>query len=208
MGSEESRFSTLLVEGKEEEAFTLWEENREFQAHFQPNVQIKSSPNRDTPLHCAVRFEMKKLCAEFLSNGAYPFSMNGNGETPLHIVCRSSRSSSRYSKRKAEFLKMLLDRIPTLENSEACHHKPPMVENSLTTSGKSGFFSLLLMKDKDGEKTPNGGVVTDSLVGLSGHHLGIQDRVRAQASCLSVLTGTRQNCVHAKFVFTPLGVRK
>ena len=181
MGSVESRFTTLLVEGKEEEALLIWEDtdNFELQVHFQPNVQIKASPHKDTPLHCAVRYEMRELSAQFLSMGGDPFAMNGKGESPLHLVCRSSKNSSRYSKKRAEFLKLLLDRIPMQETCEVIH-KPSSVENSLTASSKSSLFGSFF-KEKDEGKVPNGGLMIGGLVSLpdhDAHHLGVQDRVR------------------------------
>lgn len=186
MGSGESRFPALLVEGSEEEAWTLWKDNFDLQMNFQPNLQIKASPFRDTPLHCTVRHEMKMLTAEFLSNGADPFAKNGNGETPLHLACRSSRSSSRYSKRKAEFLKLLLDRIPLEETLEVIH-RSSSVEDSMATSTKSGLFSSLLQKDKPKDKSAEGALplLLDGLVSLpdnDAHHLGVQDKVNDRYS--------------------------
>lgn len=179
MGGVESRFNTLLVEGKEEEALEMWEDNFELQAHHQPNTQIKASSYRDTPLHCAVRYEMRKLTAQFASRGGDPFVMNGKGETPLHLVCRSSKSSSRQSKKRADFLKLLLDRVPLEESFEVIRRPSSFGKAGFSSSDKSGLFSSLV---KDKKELPNGGPASlvDTLKCMSdkdAHHLGVQDRV-------------------------------
>jgi len=178
MGSGESRFAQLLAEGNEEEALALWNDSFDLQVNFQPDVQIKASPCRDTPLHCAVRHEMRNLMVEFLSVGANPFVMNGKGETPLHLVCRSSRHSSRTSKKRADFLKLLLDRVPMEEPTEVTQSYSAK-EKSFALPSKRGFLSSF-MKDKE-ENTSNGishifdNFVTSPDHGV--HHLGVQDRV-------------------------------
>lgn len=173
MGGVESRFNTLLVEGKGEEAMQMWKENFQLQAKHQPNTQIKASPHRDTPLHCTLRWEMKELTQEFLSRGADPFIRNGSGETPLHIVCRAAKFSSRRSKRRAEYLQMMLERLPSEEAFEVIRnssslgkgwslHKPPSKEeerrlmNGVASGGKE---PLKTMMDSDA------------------HYLGTQDKV-------------------------------
>ena len=119
MGGIESKFNALLVDGRAEEAMTIWSENSELQESFQPNQQIKSSPKRDTPLHCAVHWEMKDFVTEFLKRGGDPFSRNGSGETPIHVVCRSAKFTSRRSKRKLELLKMMLNKIPKIAGEQS-----------------------------------------------------------------------------------------
>ncbi len=59
MGGLESKFNALLVDGRREEAESIWAENLDLQSRFRPNIQIKASPTRDTPLHCTVRHEMQ-----------------------------------------------------------------------------------------------------------------------------------------------------
>ncbi len=59
MGGLESKFNGLLVDGRGEEAELMWSDNLELQNHYRPNAQIKSSPTRDTPLHCTARHEME-----------------------------------------------------------------------------------------------------------------------------------------------------
>lgn len=152
MGGIESRFNGLLVDGKADDAMEVWTANFHLQTSLQPNAQIKSSPYRDTPLHCSVRWEMKKLMLEFLTRGGDPFATNGIGETPLHIVCRAgdAKISSRRSRKRADFLQLMLDRIPNEEGFEVIR---PL--NSLGSS-KLGVS----LKDTDA------------------HHLGAQDKVR------------------------------
>ena len=178
MGSGESRFAQLLAEGNEDEALILWKDNFDLQVNFQPDVQIKASPHRDTPLHCAVRHEMRELTVEFLSVGANPFVMNGKGETPLHLVCRSSRHSSRTSKKRADFLKLLLDRVPMKEPIAATQDFEAK-EKSVGMPAKRGFLSSF-MKEKD-EGTSNGlAHMFDSFFASpdhGAHHLGVKDGV-------------------------------
>ena len=152
MGNVESRFGTLLVQGKEEEAMEQWKENFELQTRFQPNTQIKASQYRDTPLHCTVRFEMKELMVEFLSMGGDPFSTNALGETPLHIVCRAAKISSRRSRKRAELLRLLLDRIPSEETFEVVRSmeakKSDWKSASVVSSGADRDTHHLGMQDK------------------------------------------------------------
>ena len=112
MGNVESRFYSLLLSGESQEALQMWLSNPEdLQELFHPNVPIKSSPYRDNPLHCAARHGMKVMMHEFLEKGADPYARNDNGETAMHIVCRTARGSSRTSKRQKELLSLLLDKI-------------------------------------------------------------------------------------------------
>lgn len=112
MGGVESRFYSLLLSGSSDEALQMWLSNPEdLQELFHPNVPIKSSPFRDNPLHCAARHGMKILMHEFLEKGADPYARNDNGETAMHIVCRTARGSSRTSRRQKELLSVLLDKI-------------------------------------------------------------------------------------------------
>ena len=181
MGGAESRFNVLLVEGKEEEALTLWKENFQLQAYHNPNVQIKSSCYRDSPLHCAVRHEMRELTADFLSRGGDPFVMNGKGETPLHLVCRSSKNSSRQSKKRADYLGLLLDRVPSEESFEVIQQSSSFRKVCDVSSNKSGFFDSLT-KEKTTSLT-NGcpSSLVDTLKCMpdgDACHLGVLDRVR------------------------------
>ena len=117
MGGTESRFTSLIVEGNEAEALELWNSNPELQARFRPDLPIKSTQHRDTPLHSAARGAMKKLMHELLVHGADPRAKNVVGETPLHIVCRSARFSSRTNRLRADLLRLLLDRLSPFEQS-------------------------------------------------------------------------------------------
>ena len=111
MGGVESRFSGLIVEGNEQEALELWKGHPDLQARYNPNLPIKSTRCRDTPLHSAARGGMKTLMKELLSHGADPRSKNTNGETPLHLVCSSARFSSRTNQLRAGLLGLLLERL-------------------------------------------------------------------------------------------------
>ena len=182
MGGIESKFNALLVEGRADEAKTLWSENSELQERFQPNQQIKSSPKRDTPLHCAVHWEMNDFVTEFLKRGGDPFSRNGSGETPIHVVCRSAKFSSRRSKRKLELLKTMLKKIPKIAGEQSYDVIPgsPSLEqlkDAQTSSLRPAkrHASVGSAEDKMRSLTIQGQVggikVKDSL------NLGIQDKV-------------------------------
>ena len=197
MGGLESRFNTLLVEGRAEEAMTMWEENFELQTRHQPNSQIKASQYRDTPLHCAVRFEMKDMLQEFLTRGGNPFVMNGNEETPLHIVCRAAKISSRKSKKRAEFLRMMLDRIPTEESFEVMYSTSQEMGNSIGRglsfgSSEKGLsekgldeslsrYEKGLSMDSSFQSSvsglSNGDLSLKSIADVDAHYLGVQDKV-------------------------------
>ena len=123
MGGTESTFNTLLLqEGNvEEQALKIWLQDQQLRESFQqrPNLPLKSSPCRDTPLHCAARKEMKILMLEFLEKGADPLARNSNSETPIHIVCTSARASSRTSKRRYDMLQLLLEKVPEVCGEES-----------------------------------------------------------------------------------------
>ena len=180
MGGTESRFNTLLIEGSED-AMQMWKDNFALQAKYQINAQLKASPHRDTPLHCAVRAELRDLIQEFLSNGADPFAMNGIGETPLHLICRAGKISSRRAKRRAEYLQMMLDRIPSAEEGGAFE----VVRSSASLErerrgGRGGGggaaalangFSSSLSKEEGKRISGRAPVISET------NRLGIQDRV-------------------------------
>lgn len=180
MGGLESKFNALLVDGRSDEAKTMWDANIDLQERFRPNEQIKSSPKRDTPLHCAVHWEMRELVEEFLKRGGDPFSRNGNLETPIHVVCRSAKFSSRRSKRKLELLKLMLNKIPKISGAQSYDVIPGSASlERLKDLGTSSLPSkpkrLSVEEERVRAITLQGQVggitVNDSL------NLGIQDKV-------------------------------
>lgn len=193
MGGVESKFGSHLVEGKESEALEIWNANFDLQANFQPNAQIKTSPQRDTPLHCAVRSEMKELMVEFLSNGGDPFTTNGIGETSLHIVCRGgAKSSSRRSRKRAEFLQLMLERIPSEENFE-------VIQSSGSTEVNRDSVRLKFPALSEDKGRANGGpamgkvpmaepAVKTTMDG-DAHYLGAQDKSRNTPLHLAAASG-------------------
>ena len=189
MGGLESKFNALLVDGRTDEANTMWAANTELQERFRPNEQIKSSPKRDTPLHCAVHWEMKELVEEFLKRGGDPFSKNGNLETPIHVVCRSAKFSSRRSKRKLELLKIMLNKVPTISGEQSYDVIPgsaslERLKDLGTSSLPSKTKHLSIEEDKLRAMTLHGQVggitVSDTL------SLGIQDKVRKLTYCIKI----------------------
>ena len=206
MGGIESKFNALLVDGRADEAKTLWSENIELQVRFQPNLQIKSSPNRDTPLHCAVHWEMRELVEEFLKRGGDPLSRNGSGETPIHVVCRSAKFSSRRSKRKLDLLQLMLKRIPEIAGEKSYDVIPGSTslehlkdfdpstrslpaKRSTSVGSADGRVRGLTLQGKVG-----GIKVKDSL------NLGIQDKV-GFVNCLCVCVCV---CAHASTGYSHL----
>lgn len=169
MGGVESRFQTLLLEGKTEEAMSMWHNNPEnLQQIFRPNAPIKGSPYRDNSLHCSARHGMKILMHEFLEKGADPFSRNDNGETAMHIVCRTARGSSRTSKRQADLLFLLLDKIP-----EVClEGSYPTTADLGSKGGRSGLAETWPALRGSAQQQEDS--LEDKL------HLGIQDKVSTQ----------------------------
>ena len=154
MGSLESRFNSLIVDGNETEALELWHGHPELQARFRPNLPIKWTQCRDTPLHCAARGAMKVLMHEFLSHGADPRAKNSNGETPLHIVSSSARFSSRTNRLRADLLRLLLDRLSPFEqtkyedvgNGVLCADETGIAERlSSAGAGEADPYNLALM---------------------------------------------------------------
>ena len=160
MGGTESRFNSLLLEGSDEEQpLKMWLQDKELQDSFQqhPNLPLKGSPYRDTPLHCAARKQMKILMLEFLDKGADPLARNSNSETPMHIVCTSARASSRTSKRRYDILQLLLDRIPEICGEESYDvirsDSSPCVEESGIQNGVPYSANVNLgIKDKVQDK--------------------------------------------------------
>ena len=143
MGGTESTFNSLLLhEGSDEEQpLKIWLQDRALQDGFQkrPNLPLKGSPCRDTPLHCAARKEMKILMMEFLEKGADPLTRNSNSETPIHIVCTSARASSRTSRRRCDMLQLLLEKVPEVCGEESYDiirsESSPCVEDSGVQNG-------------------------------------------------------------------------
>lgn len=182
MGGIESKFNALLVDGRTDEAKTMWSDNPELQERFQPNSQIKASPKRDTPLHCAVHWEMRELVEEFLKRGGDPFSRNGSGETPIHVVCRSAKFSSRRSKRKLDLLKLMLNKIPNV----SCEQSYDVIPGSVSMEGLKDMKSSSLSITKRSSSVSS---ADDSFKSLTIHgqvggikvkdslNLGVQDKV-------------------------------
>ena len=46
-----------------------------------------------------------------MEKGGNPFLKNADDQTPLHLVCRSARNSSRTSKRRGALLETLLSKV-------------------------------------------------------------------------------------------------
>ena len=194
MGGLESKFNALLVEGRADEAKAMWSENIDLQARFQPNSQIKSSPKRDTPLHCAVHWEIRDLVEEFLKRGGDPFSRNGSGETPIHVVCRSAKFSSRRSKRKLDLLQLMLKRIPYLSGEQSYDVVP-----SSTSSERLKDLGTQSMRSLPSKRSSSIGDAEEKLKSLTilgkaggikvkdSLNLGIQDKVRV-CTCIQVLS--------------------
>lgn len=190
MGGVESRFSLLLIDGSTEEALHLWVQHPELQSRLRPNEPIRSSLHRDTPLHCAARAEMKILLNDFLEAGGDPLVCNANGETPLHIVCTSARASSRTSKRRAELLQILLDKLPEVSGEESYD----IIESS--TRSLPGAVNPAWGASGDGWSTLGHSIAVCEGAGLqndvSGNAvnvpLGAQDKV-ASSCCMHCLWG-------------------
>lgn len=185
MGGLESKFNALLVDGRNDEAKTMWEENIDLQERFRPNEQIKSSPKRDTPLHCAVHWEMKELVKEFLKRGGDPLSRNGSLETPIHVVCRSAKFSSRRSKRKLELLKMMLKKLSgeqqaydVIPGSASLERLKDLGTSSLPSKPKR----LSVEDERLRAMTLRGGV--GGVTGSDSLDLGIQDKVSSAVNRL------------------------
>lgn len=173
MGGIESRFNALLVEGKSEgEALQMWHENTELQSRYRLNAPVKSSPDRDTPLNLVTRAEMTALLKEFLARGADPLCPNAKGLTSLHVACVSARCGSRTGQRRAEILKLLLDKAVERCGKARHHAVPPSELNSSASS--SGLWRILtdprdwLWGSASEERTSGGDREFD---------LGIQDKV-------------------------------
>ena len=107
----ESKLVSLLQEKKLKEALELWIDNPELQKTINPNACIKSL-NGDTPLHCAARYGSKPILWLLLSKGGDPFVRNAKGETPMHIVCTSSKHDSITNAVQSDLLEVLLTKIP------------------------------------------------------------------------------------------------
>ena len=117
MGTVQSKFHELLLEGRVEESLLMWVETEQLQARFDPKAIVRGRW-RDPPLHCLLRHgdykhtQLKVLAAEFLEKKADPLMPNGNKETALHIVCTSERHSKRVSQARKEMLKVLMEDLP------------------------------------------------------------------------------------------------
>lgn len=176
MGGTESRFNTLLVEGSESDALELWHSYPDLQERFRPEVPIKSSPHRDKPLHAAARSGMKVLMHEFLERGADPHARNANEETPLHLVCRSARFTSRTNARRAELLKLLLDKI--CNASEETFEEPA---NDTEWFSQTMPTASAANRENTGTLTlqrPRSSSSAAGLLATDPYNLGVEDKVR------------------------------
>lgn len=64
-------------------------------------------------------FTLQTLLEVFLDKGGNPFVSNSSGDTPLHLVCTSAKFSSRRSKRKADQLQLLLNKMTPAEITQS-----------------------------------------------------------------------------------------
>ena len=115
MGNLESKLVTLLQEKRLKEALEFWIDHPELQAKVDPNSPMKyrwNHENQDTPLHCVARNGSKPLLWLLLNKGGDPFVRNAKGETPMHIVCTSSKHDSKTNAVRADLLEVLLTKIP------------------------------------------------------------------------------------------------
>ena len=111
MGGIESKFNGLLTQGQEMEAVEMWDSNVQLLHQYDPNAFLRWNKHGDTPLHCAARFEMHSIMTRLMQKGGNPFLKNSDDQTPLHLVCRSARNSSRTSKRRSVLLELLLSKV-------------------------------------------------------------------------------------------------
>ncbi|KAL5489407.1 hypothetical protein EMCRGX_G018496 [Ephydatia muelleri] len=111
MGGIESKFNALLAQGNEMEAVDMWDSNVQLLHQYNPNVAIRWNNQGDTPLHLAARLEMQSIMVRLIEKGGDPFLKNANDQTPLHLVCRSARNSSRTSKWRGTLLEILLSKV-------------------------------------------------------------------------------------------------
>ena len=113
---------------------------------------------------------------EFLKRGSDPFSRNAIGETPIHVVCRSAKFSSRRSKRKLELLKMMLSTMPKVSKEQSYSVVPSSTSLEHSTLPSKRSSSLGSAEDKVKSLTLQGRVgaikVKDSV------DLGVQDKVK------------------------------
>ena len=112
MGGIESKFNTLLEQGKETEAIEMWDSKLDLLHRYNPNAPIRGwSISGDTPLHCATRSGLQIVVSRLMEQGGNPFLKNHKDQTPLHLVCTSARNSSRTSKKRAAILEVLLSKV-------------------------------------------------------------------------------------------------
>ena len=114
MGGLETKLVSLLQEKKLAEALELWLDNPKLRDKIDPNAPMRWTWNKDsdTPLHCAARYGSKPLLWLLLNKGGDPFVRNAKGETPMHIVCTSSKLDSITNAVQADLLEVLLTKIP------------------------------------------------------------------------------------------------
>lgn len=117
MGTVQSRFHELLLEGRVEESLLMWIETEQLQTRFDPKAIVRGRW-RDPPLHCLLRHgdykhtQLKVLAVELLERKADPLMPNSNKETALHIVCTSERHSKRVSQARRDMLDLLMEYLP------------------------------------------------------------------------------------------------
>ena len=113
----ESKLVSLLEEKKHKEALELWFDNPALQDSIDPNAHIGNDYG-GTPLHCAAKNRSKPLLWLLLNKGGDPFVRNAKGETPIHVVCTSSKHDSITNAIQADLLEVLLTKIPEVTGDD------------------------------------------------------------------------------------------
>ena len=145
MGSLESKLVTLLQQGRQKEALEFWIDHPGLQEKINPNSRVKEhrwhqQDRQDTALHIAARYGSKPLLWLLLSKGGDPFVRNAKGETPMHIVCTSSKHDSKTDAVQADMLEVLLTKIPEVTGEDTYE--------ILTAEGESGATPMSNCDDK------------------------------------------------------------
>lgn len=87
MGNTTTKFRKALINGDENLACQIYENNPQLKESLDPNTSYGEPYQHNTPLHYAARHGMNKILGTFLGRDGNPNKRNVHNETSMHLLC-------------------------------------------------------------------------------------------------------------------------